>query len=106
MEWPVESKTPGREGTIYHVRLWLKPWRAFEKDSLSCDCKSWIFKKGPVSEKYCKHTEEIARVLARTSSVRNVSEFQGHKTSAVQFMPLPEGISRIDALKKELEALA
>jgi len=101
IEWRLESEsTPGK---FYNVRLWLRDWRGFKADSLSCDCPRWVYQRRPLSEKSCKHTERIANQRLRESQM--VAEIRGSEVTFNETIIAGKGISRVEALKRELESL-
>jgi len=69
-EWTEPSES--RPGVEYHVRLWLRDFRGFKKDSLSCDCPAWVYARKPLSEKSCKHTRKVEERLQNNEVVREV----------------------------------
>jgi len=99
--WPVASEsTPGK---FYEVRLWLRDWRGFKADSLSCDCPRWIYQKRPLNEKHCKHTDRIAEQRLRQTPM--VAHIEGSEVRFDEELIASKGISRLEALKRELESL-
>jgi len=100
IEWLEESdSTPGK---FYHVRLWLRNWRGFKADSLSCDCPRWVYQKKPLSEKSCKHTQRVAESRLATPIVAHV---QGSEVTFNEDLVVNKGMSRVEALKRELQFL-
>ena len=95
---PSES-TPGK---FYHIRLWLRDWRGFKANSLSCDCPRWIYQKQPLNVKSCKHTLQYGLRLREHPIVRNV---EGSEVTFDEEAVASKGISRLEALIRELEPL-
>jgi len=69
-EWVEPSDS--RPGVEYHVRLWLRDFRGFQANSLSCDCPSWIYQKKSLSEKSCKHTRRVEARLRNNEVIREI----------------------------------
>ena len=98
-EWAVPSKS--RPKMSHHVRLWLRNWRGFKANSLSCDCEHWIYQKRPLNEKHCRHTDEIAE---RLRSNRMVADIEGSEVRFDEERVPSKGMSRLEALLRELKS--
>jgi len=101
LEWAVASESTS--GKFYHVRLWLRDWRGIVANTLSCDCPRWIYQKKPLNEKSCKHTERVARERLRQTPM--VAQVQGCEVTFNEELLESKGMSRVEALKRELESL-
>jgi len=101
LEWPVPSRS--RPGVSHHVRFWLRDWRGFKANTLSCDCERWIYQKLPLNEKHCHHTDEIAERRLRQTPM--VADVEGSEVTFDENLIASKGISRLEALKRELETL-
>jgi len=100
LEWREPSdSTPDK---FYHVRLWLRDWRGFKANSLSCDCPRWIYQKKPLNEKSCKHTQRIANQRLVRSQI--IDKITGSEVTFNEELIATKG-NRIEALKRELESL-
>jgi len=100
LEWQVESDST--LGKFYNVRLWLRDWRGFKANSLSCDCPRWVYQRKPLSEKSCKHTDRIAEQRLLGSSV--VADVHGSEVMFNEQAIESQGMSRVEALKRELNS--
>lgn len=105
----MEPSDSGRDD--HEVRLWLREWRGFKPDSLSCDCRKWRFQnKGiPIYERRCHHTDRVAERLRRTSVIERVwgSEVT-FKPVEPQIVAIPVDAtcivkSRVEVLMEELK---
>lgn len=72
-------------------------------NTLSCDCPRWIYQRKPLNEKSCKHTERIAEERLRQTPM--VADVEGSEVRFDENLIASKGISRLEALKRELESL-
>lgn len=102
IEWAEESSS--RPGKLHHVKLWLKDWRGFKKDSLSCSCESWIYQRKSLDQKSCKHTRHVADTVLKGSSV--IYNVQGSQVNfaenIIEKKMVIQGVSRLEAVVREL----
>jgi len=57
--WTFPSKT--KPDKHYTVVKWKKNFKQFRKGMITCDCPAFLFQKGAISKRKCKHTKMVRR---------------------------------------------
>jgi len=98
--WTVESFS--RPGVTYEVVLHLDAKGSFKAGAFSCSCPAWRYQRRPVSERTCKHVQEVqAHVKAQDEAFHAIKEIRG---SEIEFQEEAVVNGRIAGLLESIMA--
>jgi len=91
--WTIESFS--RPGATYEVVLHLVNRGSFKAGSFSCSCAAWRFQRRPVSERTCKHIQEVQAHVRSWDTFHAIKEIKG---SEMEFKEEAVANGRVAAL--------